>query len=456
MSFVLDTRARQGLARIRRDPVGWCESWLGDSLWEKQKEILCSVRDNRRTSVKSCHSGGKSFVAARAVLWYLHAHPDSVVITTAPTFNQVQNVLWRELRTAASRSKLPLLGRALTVRYEIDTKWYAMGFKSADTDSSSFQGFHAERILLVIDEAAGVAEPVFEATNAMMTSQHARMLLIGNPTSVSGSFYDSHHKMRDRYNCITISAEDTPNLKAGRTVRNYLITQEWIDDAVAAHGEDSPYVQSRVFANFPTIGINTIIPLSWIEQANAQDIDVNEGEIEAGLDIARYGDDLNALCIRRGPKVLLEEVWSGVDTMTTVAKVRQFLALFPGLARIKVDGIGVGGGVVDRLIEMDYPVIDVNVGARSSDPTKWPNFRHEMWWQARERFRDLEIIGPIREETIAQLSSVRYSYRSSHTHPIVEDKEQMKKRGLKSPDRAEALLLAFARVPNSTATWEVF
>lgn len=454
--YELDDAHRAGMKRIRRDPVAFVQEWLGEDIYHKQKEILLSVRDHRRTSVASCHASGKSFTAARVVIWFLHAFVNSMVITTAPTFNQVQNVLWREIRTAASRPRYPLLGTVLKTRYEIGPSWYAMGFKPADNETDRFQGFHSENILLVIDEAAGIPEPVFDATNAMMTSQDARMLLIGNPTNSAGTFYDSHHRLRTQYNTIKISAYDTPNFQAGSTVRPYLITHEWTNDVITSHGMDSPYVQSRVYANFPIIGDNTIIPLAWIEACSIQEVETTDGEIEAGLDVARFGQDENAICVRKGPKVLLEDHWGGVDTMATVARVRNILAGFPGLKRIKVDVIGVGAGVCDRLKELGYPVAGVNVGMRASDTTKWANFRHEMWWQLRERFRVSEVIGPIHDETIAQLSTVRYRYDSRHTHPYIESKDDLKARGIKSPDRAEALILAFAHLPQTDTAWEIF
>lgn len=450
----LTTNHISGLKKIQNDPAAFVEGWLGSSIYSKQKEILFSVRDNRRTSVRSCNSAGKSFISARVVIWYLHAYPDSMVITTAPTMNQVTNILWREVRSAFSATRLPLLGRCLTSRYEIGTTWYAMGFKSDDASPDKFQGFHADRILLVVDEAAGVAEPVYGALDAIMTGENTRQLLIGNPTSVSGSFYESHHKMRSRYNTITISANDTPNFTGEGQGRPYLITKTWVDDVISRHGEDSPYVQSRVFANFPRVGEKTLIPLVWIEKCANQRIATVDGEVVAGLDIARYGGDENAICIRRGPKILHEEQWSGIDLMETVGKVRNILRNYPDLKRINADEIGLGGGVVDRLKELDYPVVGVNVGKASSNSQAWSNLRNELWWNLRERFREFDIIGPIGEETQAQLSSIRYKYDSRHTHPVIETKEELKKRGLKSPDRAEAMLLSFADIKKEDS-WEI-
>lgn len=446
MVATLDAEVEAGLERIRAEPQAFMREWLGADLWEKQVEIAESVRDHRRTAVKSCHSSGKSYLAARIVIWFLHAYPRAVVITTAPTSNQVENILWREIRSAEASRLHPLLGRYLTTRVEIAPDWYALGFKSDDSKPDRFQGFHAEHALVIVDEAAGVAEPVFQALDAVLTSERARMLLIGNPTSVAGKFYDAFHGARGIYHTITIAAGDTPNIRAGRTVRPYLITQAWIDDAIAEHGQDSPFVQSRVYAAFPTVGEQALIPLAWIERAHHARVEDVDGGWHAGLDVARMGGDENALCIRRGITVVSEHAWTGMDTMQSVGKAVSILSEYPPLITLNVDVVGIGAGVADRLRELGYPVVDVNVGTASSSPDDYLNLRCELWWNLRERFREGTIAGPIDEKTQGQLADIRYAYDARHTKPVIERKEDAKKRGIRSPDRAEALLLAFSRV----------
>lgn len=449
MSAVLDVAAKRGQTRIREDPASFIGHWFGVDIWDKQRDIAESVRDHRRTAVKSCHGAGKSFIAARVALWFLHAYPSSIVLTTAPTQNQVEQILWREIRTATQSAKRQLLGRCLNVRYDIAPDWYGLGFKAADTQPDRFQGFHAEHALVVIDEAAGVAPAVYEALDAVMTSENARMLLIGNPTNPSGVFYDACHSDRALYNLITIAAEDTPNIKAGRTIRPYLITQSWIDDVTSKFGEDSAYVQSRVHAQFPRSGTDNLIALGWVEASAARIDGVNlapdAGPVDAGVDVARTGEDETVIYLRRGLDVLGFEAWNGYDLMQSVGRIRNALEPYP-VGKIKVDVIGMGAGVADRLRELGYDVVDVNVSTSASDAEKWPNLRHELWWELRELFHRNEVNGVIDETTMGQLTSVKYSFDSRHSMPIIESKEQMKKRGLKSPDRAEALMLAFANV----------
>ncbi len=451
MTATLDRAAEAGLRRAQRDPSGWMETFLAADLWEKQVEVAESVRDHRRTAVKSCHASGKSFLGARIVIWFLNSFPRSIALTTAPTQNQVENILWRELRSAHAAKAKALLGRCLNVRYEIDADWYGLGFKAADTQPDRFQGFHAEHALVVIDEAAGVAPAVYEALDAVMTSESARMLLIGNPTNPSGMFYDAFHSARALYNLITIAADDTPNIKAGKTVRPYLITQQWIDDAVTKFGPDSAYVQSRVHAQFPRTGTDNLIALGWVEAAanriDAVNMAPDAGPVDVGVDVARTGEDETVIYLRRGLDVLGYDAWNGYDLMQSVGRIQHVMEPYKQyLGQIKVDVIGMGAGVADRLRELGYDVVDVNVSASSSDAEKWPNLRHELWWELRELFHRDEINGVIDETTMGQLTSVKYGFDSRHSMPIIESKEQMKKRGLKSPDRAEALMLAFANI----------
>lgn len=447
MTATLDAPAAAGLQRIREDPASFVRDWLGADLWAKQVEIAEAVRDHRRVSVKSCHGSGKSYLAARIVIWFLHAYPGSVVLTTAPTFNQVRNILWRNVNAAYRSALKPLLGRPLQTSIDIAPDWYALGFKAEDTATDNFQGFHAENALVVIDEAAGVAETVYEALDAVMTSESARMLQIGNPTNPAGTFYESFHSARSIYHTITIAAADTPNIQTGMTIRPYLITQQWIDDAITKHGTDSPYVQSRVLAEFPDLSDNSLIPLAWIEAADSRVIEGDDGPWEAGLDVARMGSDQSALCIRHGNKIVFETAWSGMDTMQTVGKVRGLLIPYPQVSAVKVDVIGIGAGVADRLREEKYPVVEINVAMQARDSEAFASLRHELWWNLRERFQHGEIGGPLDDTTMGQLSSVRYKYDSRHTRPVIESKDDARKRGVKSPDRAEAMMLAFAPDP---------
>ena len=231
---------------------------LNKKLWPVQAEILNSVRDNPRTAVRSCHGIGKTFTAAMCILWFLYTHPKAIVLSTAPTWRQVEKLIWKEIRSAYRQSAIPLGGNLLPKTPElhlIHDEWYAAGLSTNEPDR--FQGFHEEHILVVVDEAAGVNLEIFEAIEGILTSSGARLLLIGNPTSIGTPFYDAFTK--PGYKTFHVSAYDTPNFtdagitpediandtwqdKAKEIPYPQLITPQWVSDRFKSWGETSaPY-----------------------------------------------------------------------------------------------------------------------------------------------------------------------------------------------------------------------
>lgn len=446
---------------------------LETPLWSLQEEVVKSVQNNPRTAVRSCHAAGKSFMAAHLALAYVEQNPHSIVVTTAPTSRQVRNVLWRNMRAAYAPHKKKMKGRMLTERYEISADWYALGFKGSDNNSDAVQGFHAENILVIVDEAAGVAESVMEGLEAILTGTGARLLLIGNPTSMSGTFRRAFHEDSHLYKTVTISAYDTPNFTTygitkedmlnntwqekvtGNMPYPALIDPGWVERQYMRHGPDSAFCMSRVDAEFPTDDDDVLISLSDIEAAMASEDrpDIGAGKY-VGIDVARSGSDETAICLRQGSAETYFDAWQGNDIMESVGRVRHILnERGYESAEIRVDVVGLGVGLHDRLKELGYNVVEVNVSVSSSDKAQWPIFRHEAWWQLKELYRE-RMIWPAEghefdPQMISQLTDIRMRYNSTHTKPIIEGKDETKKRTGRSPDRAEAQLLAFCTPPPS-------
>ena len=195
------------------DPVRFAEEVLGVQLWSKQREALEAVRRERRVAVKSGNGLGKDFTAAVAVLWYLQQHDPAIVLSTAPTFRQVRHVLWRQIHSLYRRASDTLGGKMLDTRWELAEDRYALGLSATDADQ--FQGFHSANMFVVVDEAEGVDETIYEAVESVMTSANTRLLLIGNPTTTSGGFHRAFHRERGIYRTITISALESPNVALG-------------------------------------------------------------------------------------------------------------------------------------------------------------------------------------------------------------------------------------------------
>lgn len=426
------------------DPVRFASEKLGASPWSKQSEIIEAVRDNVRVAVRSCNGSGKTYIAAHVVLWWLMCHPDAIVITTAPTGHQVRNILWREIRRAHHLNTGLVGGTLLRTSLELGEKHFAQGL-STDTPER-FQGFHEGHILFVVDEASGVREGIFEAIEGSMTSADAKVLLIGNPTSLRGTFYEAFHKRRGLWKTIHISAFDTPNLVQQEVVLPSLVTPKWVVDAEENWGRESYLYQVRVMGEFPTESEDTLIPLRLVElAAKADSEEVPEsGVVQVGVDVARFGSDRTAICVRRGERIVSLESFQRQDTMNTTGRVARIANQFSPAA-IRVDEIGIGAGVVDRLNELKVPNVEgVNVARKASRPEQFANLRAELYDGLRERFIGGQIRIPDDSELISQLASIKYSFTSSGQMRI-EGKDELRSRGEKSPDLADAVMLAFAK-----------
>ena len=434
----------------QEDPVNFVKKRLKAKLWTKQEEILRAVQDHTRVAVRSCNGSGKTFVAAHAVLWWLRCFPDSIVITTAPTEHQVRDVLWREIRRAYHENEDLIGGKLLRTSLELDDKHYAQGL-STDTPER-FQGFHEGHILFVVDEASGVREGIFEAIEGSMTSENSRMLLLGNPTALSGYFYEAFHSRRSLWKTIHISANDTPNFKEGKEPKPYLVTEQWVEDAKVNWGEDSPMYQIRVLGDFPTESEDTLISLKTIENAVEGKDEVPDAQddqpVELGVDVARFGSDRTVICARQGDRVIEMESYTRKDTMETAGLVNEFVKRHSP-SRVRVDAIGVGAGVVDRLKELGVPgVTGINVARRATNQEHFANLKAELYDGLRDRFQQGRVRIPNDQKLISELASIRYSFTSSGQIRI-EDKDELRSRGKPSPDLADALMLAFAHTPRS-------
>ncbi len=443
----------------RDDPVRFVKEWLGGTPWEKQRRILEALRDHDYVAVRSCNGSGKTYIAAHAVIWWLMCYDDAVVITTAPTERQVSEMLWREIR-AIHRDNAELIGgRITTTRLDLAERRFAFGFST--NVEERFQGFHQGHILFVVDEASGVEAKIFDAIEGSMTSRHAKMLLIGNPNSLSGVFYDAFHKERAFWETIHISAFDTPGLQDGgeesdhnESIPDGLMTARWVARAKKRWGEKSPRYQVRVLGEFPKKMTDTLIPLDLIEAAVARDsghfpdLDIDGEPPIMGLDIARYGNDRSVACVRRGPMVVEMSVFPSADTMATTGFALDF-ARKHNVARIYVDEVGVGAGVLDRMRELrEFEAIGINGGHRSREPKNFLNLRAEFFSHLRDRFQTGDIAINDDPELISELATLNYNFTSKGQMQL-EDKQKLKSRGNPSPDKADALMLAFTPQPKN-------
>jgi phage terminase large subunit len=463
-----------------KDPLFFINKILNVKLWSKQREIVESVWQNKRTTVKASHGVGKTAVSGNILLAFLYTHYPSIVISTAPTWRQVEKLLWKEVRASYNKSTIPLGGSLAPKSPElqiIQDQWYAMGLSTDDPDK--FQGFHERNVLIIVDEAAGVSSKIFEGIEGILSSENAHLLMIGNPTNTTGEFYKSFQDKS--YNRISISAFDTPNFKQtgiteediangdwldkytytlnkkGGLVAPYMVTPEWVADKYVRWKPGSILYESKVRANFPNQSEDSLIPVSWIDAAMQRwdDIPDDESEIrKMGVDVSEGSGDATVIAKRYGRKIKELIVISGIDEMKITAHMR--LHYFKDDIEVaNIDGVGIGHSVVMRAKEMGLNAVSVKgsfspCGDDEDENIKelFFNLRAQMYWNLRELLNPNRIVNPFpialpRDEMLMQeLSEVRWKPVNGKIQ--IEDKKDIRKRLGRSPDRADAVVLAFA------------
>lgn len=439
------------------DPVGWVNSQLGEHLWSKQRAIAESVVNNRRTAVRSCHNAGKSWIASRIAAWWIAVHPpgSAFVASTAPSYPQVHAILWEEIRKAArvgaKKDPNPVPGRVLqSDEWKLDDGvLVGWGRKPADNDEHGFQGIHREFVLVILDEACGIPRQLWTAVEAITTGAGCRILAIGNPDDPNTEFGDVC-KPGSGWNTIQISAFDTPNFTDEPfpdKLRPLMLDRDWVEDKKRRWGEDSPRYIAKILGSFPDIGIDTLFPPSLIEAAQARALEPS-GRRVLGVDVARFGTDRSVIYLRHGGILRLHGEYSKEPTTATTGRA---IAAFreTNADEIRVDGVGVGAGVVDQLTEQGFPVLDMQAGAKASESDRFLNCRAEWAWTLRDAMEAGEIdLDPTDDDLAAQLGALKFDY-TSKGQIFVESKDSMRKRGLPSPDRADAAILT-AMSPQGT------
>lgn len=461
--------------RWRDDPVLWIQERLGEHVWSKQKEIAYSVRDHRFTAVHSCHGVGKSFIASRLVGWWLNRHPpgEAFVVTSASTAGQVKAVLWREIGRMQARHGLP--GRTNQASWYMETipgkeELVAFGRKPADFDAAAFQGIHQLYVLIIFDEAAGIPggskdnpNSLWEAAISLMSNEFARFLAIGNPDDPSGEFARCC-KPGSGWNVIHIDAYDSPNF-TGEPIPpklcHLLVSKLWVEERRKRWGERNPLWIAKVRGHFPETTTDGLIPMAWIKAAQTRSLEpktdeelklAEKWENVLGMDVGA-GGNRSVVCRRWGPVFRIVRRDQEPDTMKScgnlLADMRETRA-----TSARVDYIGVGRGVVDRARELERPVIGVNVGNPARDREGFVNLRAEGFWGLRERFQEGTIdLDPEDDDLAAQLVELKFK-RTSAGKIQIESKDEMARRGVASPDDADACMLS--SLPESCFTSHEF
>lgn len=447
----------QRIPMYRKDPVLFSTEVVLFEPDEWQKEALMDLAGNPKVTIKSGQGVGKTSIEAIALLWFLTCFPYPRVVATAPTKQQLHDVLWSEVAKWQERSPLlkAILKWTKTYIYMVgyEKRWFATARTA--TKPENMQGFHEDNMLFIVDEASGVADPIMESILGTLSGSNNKLLMCGNPTKTTGTFYDSFNGDIALYKYHTVSSEDSQ-----RT------SKENIESLIKKYGYESNVVRVRVRGLFPNQEDDVFMDSAIIDQCSSRLHEINDKNllphIILGVDVARYGDDETVIYLNNRGRLKIAANYHGQDLMWTAGKViqtyKKVLKDFPeylGRVYVNIDDTGLGGGVTDRLREVKREqklhrlvVIPINMAERIETDTKdgkeaaeyYNNITTHMWAVLKELFEKKEIVFEDDSMTVAQLSTRKY-FMASNGKLELESKKDMKKRGLDSPDRADAMSL---------------
>jgi len=416
----------------------------GKHLTWQQHDILLAVEraikkeGSRRITVRSGHGIGKSSTLAMLILWYLFCYKDAQVPCTAPTSDQIHDILWKEVA-----KWLKLMPKPVQDKYdwtngyiritESPETWFARAKTARKENPEALAGVHGDHVMYIVDEASGVPEEIFNTAEGALTGENVLVILISNPTRLIGYFYDSHHKDKDNWQALHFSSKDSA-----------IVDDEYTKRIISKHGEDSDEYRIRVFGEFPRE--DTMDDKGYIALYNENDIRLSEieefiGERRMGVDPSGEGDDKTVWVIRDNFKAKIEATEKVSNPSSIAQKTLTLMQHYKVKAEnVYLDNFGAGANVAQELALAGQRIKAVNVGDKPQDEDMFLNRRAEGFWRLKQWFRKGgELIDHAGWD---ELMVIRYRKELSGKMKIM-GKLEMKKEGIKSPDHADALMMTF-------------
>jgi len=472
----LNQNISQIVTRYRTDWGLFAREILRVSLDREQEDCLYSIQNHRRVPIRSGNARGKDFVAAVASICFLTLYYPSKVIETAPTQRQAVGIMMSEIRSIYNRAAIPLGGEILTERImfpDDPDPHYLMAFKAGEKEAEPWSGFHSQNLMVVVSEATGLDDVVFDAIEGILQA-NSKLVLCFNPFRLSGEAYRSITSpmyRRHRLNCL-----DAPNVREKRTVIPGQVDYEWIRALVEEKGWAEPIDETevsvdendfqwegrwyrpndlfriKVLGEPPKESEDVLIPLSWVEAAQQRWKDnhtVNGELLKLGVDVAGQGRDFTVFCHRYGHLVEKLVKYSNQDQMVTVGRIGEAIKA-KGAAAL-IDTIGEGSGVYSRCRELNHNAKSAKFseGAKGlkdySGQRTFANMRAYCYWAIRDALNprhDFQLALPPDDELAQELHETQWRLKSNGDIQI-EEKDEIKARLKRSPDKADALALTF-------------
>lgn len=427
------------------------QQWQRDFLIDVGKEVRARGFDGIHAvkalqySTSSGHGIGKSALVAWIIRWIMDTRPFAKGVVTANTGPQLQTKTWAELakwhHMGITKHWWELTsGKGSMTYYHKDHRehWRCDAQTSREENSEAFAGLHAANStpFYIFDEASGIPDKIYEVREGGLTDGEPMTFDFGNPTRNSGRFHQNMWgKFRDRVIRRVIDSRDVEQT-------NKKLFEQWAKD----YGEDSDFFKVRVKGEPPDSSTLQLIPTSYYEDNVDLDVFVTPADpLVMGVDVARFGDDKSVIWMRHGrdaesPNDWARQIFENNDTMQLASRVAE-IAREKRPDAILIDGGGVGGGVIDRCRQLGLDVIEVNFGGKATQAGV-ANMRSQMWSNLRDALRD-GVRLPEMPDLRTDMCGLEYGY-NVRNDLMLESKSDMKKRGLASPDLADALALTYA------------
>ena len=442
--------SRELALRLHDDPVFFAEKVLGLRCWSRQAELLRAVAAHPRVAVRSGHKVSKSTSLGALALWWVMTRVRGTVVMSATAGHQITDTLWPELVRLYEHAPAPL-GGVLSKDYHRGLTFSGgrrvFGKKVEDSTPEAFAGISSPNLMYVIDEASGFPDALYEAARGNLAGG-GKLVTTSNPTRIGGWYYEAFHGRRAGWCALHIDSRESPNISGREPSIPGLATAQWERDMARDFGEDSPAYAVRVKGDFPRTGDCNVNGLELVEAAQARaaqgDIADCDGDLRLGVDVGRTGDDPSVIAPVRGRRCLPLRQKAGqegdVIAGWVVDVARELRRDADERPLVRVDVIGVGASVYDHLKHNpELRVQAVNVATSPNDGTRYVKRRDELWFAGRDFLRDGAI--PDDAELHGELTAARYSFDPRGRY-VVEDKDEMKKRLKRSPNKADALNLA--------------
>jgi len=500
----------------RAEPVRFVMEALDAEPEPWQCDVLDALQEHDSVAIRACHGVGKTAVLAWVTIHFLLTRPCARIPTTAPTLRQVKEILWGEIHRwwHAASGKIPWLTQQFELQrtrlgfIDRPAEWFALGVASAE--AYNIEGFHAQHLLAIVDEAKGVPHATWQALHGMRTTDHAKILAASTPGGPGGEFHKVFTRYRATWKSLFVIHPEPLRQRLGRPAAPYhsssgtyysaRIRAEWVRERELEWGIDSPVYTARVIGDFPDIADDVLIPYSHLSEAEDRESGAS-GERWVACDVARYGRDRTVILVGEGGTLLHGEVVGRTVMESTAAESRRVgvghdprRPRFRALTRtaeiccrlraqynargIIVDETGVGAGLVDILKDLREPVKPINFGGSPTDKpadaealayrrqqrrldTRFVNVKAQLGWALRGAFEEGWIAlnrlpRPIRDALIAQASLVRYEFDAVGHIRVIDPDDQDELalaagnvEGRRSPDHFHALLLYWACAGNA-------